>query len=66
MHSKYSGSGSNMFDGAKMTIYMSGPSGVHVLVTDEVLINEIEDKTPYALEVQNGKVLMKLIKKLEN
>ncbi|KAL9916366.1 upstream-binding protein 1 isoform X3 [Glossina fuscipes] len=63
MHSKYSGSGSNIFNDVnnKTFIYISGPSGVHVAVTDEVLNNEIKDGSLYGLEVQNGKVLMKLI-----
>ncbi|XP_012157720.1 transcription factor CP2-like protein 1 isoform X2 [Ceratitis capitata] len=66
MHSKYSGSGSNIFnDSSKNFIYLAGPSGVHVNVTDEVLNNEIKDGSLYALEVQNGKVVMKLINKNE-
>lgn len=66
MHSKYSGSGSNIFnDSSKNFIYLAGPSGVHVNVTDEVLNNEVKDGSLYALEVQNGKVVMKLINKNE-
>lgn len=63
MHSKYSGSGSNIFNDVnnKTFIHISGPSGVHVAVTDEVLNNEIKDGSLYSLEVQNGKVLMKLV-----
>jgi len=67
MHSKYSGSGSNIFtDVNKSFIYISGPSGVHVTVTDEVLNNEIKDGSLYALEVQNGKIVMKMINKNDN
>lgn len=67
MHSKYSGSGSNIFnDSSKNFIFFAGPSGVHVNVTDEVLNNEIKDGSLYALEVQSGKVVMKLINKNDN
>ncbi|XP_037942298.1 upstream-binding protein 1-like isoform X2 [Teleopsis dalmanni] len=67
MHSKYSGSGSNIFNDAnKNFIYVVGPSGIHVTVTDEVLNNEINDGSLYALEVQSGKVVMKFINKNEN
>ncbi|XP_036231832.1 upstream-binding protein 1 isoform X5 [Bactrocera oleae] len=67
MHSKYSGSGSNIFnDSTKNFIFLAGPSGVHVNVTDEVLNNEVRDGSLYALEVQNGKVVMKLINKNDN
>lgn len=67
MHSKYSGSGSNIFnDSTKNLIFLAGPSGVHVNVTDEVLNNEVKDGSLYALEVQNGKVVFKLISKNDN
>lgn len=68
MHSKYSGSGSNIYNDVnnKSLIYVSGPAGIHVAVTDEVLNNEIRDGSLYGLEVQNGKVIMKLINKNEN
>lgn len=68
MHSKYSGSGSNIFNDVnnKCLIYVTGPAGIHVAITDEVLNNEIRDGSLYALEVQNGKVIMKLINKNEN
>ncbi|XP_039954100.1 putative uncharacterized protein DDB_G0282133 [Bactrocera tryoni] len=67
IHSKYSGSGSNIFnDSTKNFIFLAGPSGVHVNVTDEVLNNEVRDGSLYALEVQNGKVVMKLINKNDN
>ncbi|XP_046812092.1 upstream-binding protein 1-like [Lucilia cuprina] len=68
MHSKYSGSGSNIFNDVnnKSLIYVTGPAGIHVAVTDEVLNNEIRDGSLYGLEVQNGKVIMKLINKNEN
>ncbi|KAH8299788.1 hypothetical protein KR044_005947 [Drosophila immigrans] len=67
MHSKYSGSGSNIFNEVnKSCVYISGPSGVHVSVTDEVLNNEIKDGSLYALDVQAGKVVLKLINKQDN
>ncbi|XP_070069309.1 upstream-binding protein 1 isoform X2 [Drosophila takahashii] len=67
MHSKYSGSGSNIFNDAnKSCVYISGPSGILVTVTDEVLNNEIKDGSLYALEVQAGKVILKLINKQDN
>lgn len=68
MHSKYSGSGSNIFNDVtnKSSVYMSGPSGVHVSVSDEVLNNEIKDGSLYALDVQSGKVILKLINKQDN
>lgn len=68
MHSKYSGSGSNIFNDVnnKSLVYVTGPSGIHVAVTDEVLNNEVKDGSLYGLEVQNGKVIMKLINKNEN
>ncbi|XP_017466287.1 PREDICTED: transcription factor CP2-like protein 1, partial [Rhagoletis zephyria] len=67
MHSKYSGSGSNIFsDSSKNFIFLAGPSGVHVNVTDEVLNNEVKDGSLYTLEVQNGQVVMKLINKNDN
>ncbi|KAH8400763.1 hypothetical protein KR009_000775 [Drosophila setifemur] len=64
MQSKYSGSGSNIFNDAnKSCVYISGPSGILVSVTDEVLNNEIKDGSLYALDVQAGKVILKLINK---
>ncbi|XP_034122289.1 hybrid signal transduction histidine kinase A isoform X5 [Drosophila guanche] len=67
MHSKYSGSGSNIFNEAnKSCVYISGPSGILVSVTDEVLNNEIKDGSLYALDVQGGKVILKLINKQDN
>lgn len=68
MHSKYSGSGSNIFNDVtnKSAVYMTGPSGVHVSVSDEVLNNEIKDGSLYALDVQSGKVILKLINKQDN
>ncbi|KPU75956.1 uncharacterized protein Dana_GF12780, isoform B [Drosophila ananassae] len=67
MHSKYSGSGSNIFNEAnKSCVYISGPSGILVSVTDEVLNNEVKDGSLYALEVQAGKVILKLIHKQDN
>ncbi|XP_075168076.1 transcription factor CP2 like gemini isoform X2 [Haematobia irritans] len=68
MHSKYSGSGSSIYNdvNSKSLIYITGPSGIHVAITDEVLTNEIKDGSLYGLEVQNGKVIMKLMNKNEN
>ncbi|XP_034479224.1 upstream-binding protein 1 isoform X2 [Drosophila innubila] len=67
MHSKYSGSGSNIFNEVnKSCVFISGPSGILVSVTDEVLNNEIKDGSLYALDVQAGKVVLKLINKQDN
>lgn len=68
MNSKYSGSGSSIYNDVnnKSLIYITGPSGIHVAITDEVLTNEIKDGSLYSLEVQNGKVVMKLMNKNEN
>lgn len=68
MHSKYSGSGSNIFNDVnnKSCVYILGPSGVHVSVSDEVLNNEIKDRSFYALDVQGGKVILKSINKQDN
>ncbi|KAL7737667.1 hypothetical protein ACLKA6_006071 [Drosophila palustris] len=67
LHSKYSGSGSNIFNEVnKSCVYISGPSGIHVSVTDEVLNNEIKDGSLYALDVQAGKVVLKLMNKQDN
>ncbi|XP_032586564.1 upstream-binding protein 1 isoform X1 [Drosophila mojavensis] len=67
MHSKYSGSGSNIFNEAnKSSVYISGPSGILVSVSDEVLNNEVKDGSLYALDVQGGKVILKLINKQDN
>ncbi|XP_030388317.1 upstream-binding protein 1 [Scaptodrosophila lebanonensis] len=67
MHSKYSGSGSNIFSEVnKCCVYLSGPGGVHVTITDEVLNNEVRDSSLYAMDAQGGKVILKLINKQEN
>jgi len=67
LHSKYSGSGSNIYnDVSKSFIYLLGPGGVHICVTDEVLNNEIKEGSLYGLEVQNGKVIMKFLNKSDN
>ncbi|EDW02030.1 GH21767 [Drosophila grimshawi] len=67
MHSKYSGSGSNIFNEVnKSCVYISGPSGILVSVTDEVLNNEIKDGSLYSLDVQGGKVVLKFINKQDN
>lgn len=64
LQSKYSGSGSNLYDATKVNVYINGPAGIHVFVTDEVLGN-IKDESLFALEVQNNKVLMKIVYKNE-
>lgn len=65
MQSKYSESGSNLYDASKITIYINGPSGIHVLMSDEVLAN-IKDESLFLIEIQNnGKVIMKPIYKNE-
>ncbi|KAM7344722.1 transcription factor CP2 like gemini [Cochliomyia hominivorax] len=67
IQSKYSGSGSNIYNevNSKSLVYVTGPAGIHVAVTDEVLNNEIRDGSLYGLEVQNGKIIMKLKNKNE-
>ncbi|XP_031632495.1 transcription factor CP2-like protein 1 isoform X2 [Contarinia nasturtii] len=64
LHSKYSGSGSNLCDSTKFSVYINGPAGIHVYVTDEVLSN-IKDESLFTLEVQNNKVVMKIVYKNE-
>ncbi|XP_055373957.1 transcription factor CP2 isoform X2 [Condylostylus longicornis] len=67
MISKYSGSGSNIYnDTSKLFIFTTGPSGIHVMITDEVLNNAIKDESLFTLEAQNGKILMKNIIKSDN
>lgn len=64
LQSKYSGSASNSCDSTKFSAYINGPAGIHVFVTDEVLSN-IKDESLFTLEVQNNKVLMKIVYKNE-
>lgn len=64
LQSKYSASGSNLYESSKLSIYINGPNGVHVLVNDEVL-NNIKDESLFTLDYQNGKVLMKAVYKNE-
>lgn len=64
LQSKYSGSASNLCDSTKFSVYINGPAGIHVFVTDEVLGN-IKDESLFTLEVQNNKVLMKIVYKNE-
>jgi transcription factor CP2 and related proteins len=64
LQSKYSGSGSNIYDASKATLYIDGPAGILVLVSDEVLSN-IKDDSLFAIEYQNGKILMKTVYKNE-
>lgn len=64
LKSKYSGSGSNLFDSSKLNVYIFGPAGIHVFVTDDVL-NNVKDDSLFALEMQNNKVLMKTVYKNE-
>lgn len=64
LQSKYSGSASNLCDSTKFSVYINGPAGIHVFVTDEVLGN-IKDESLFTLEVQNNKVIMKIVYKNE-
>lgn len=64
LQSKYSGSGSNIYDASKTVVYIDGPSGIHVLVSDEVL-NNVKDDCLFAIECQNGRILMKTVYKNE-
>lgn len=59
-----SSSNSNLNDDSNFKVYVNGPNNVLVLVTDEVL-NNIKDESLFALEVNNGSILMKSIKKSE-
>ena len=56
------GSNSNLNDDSNFKIYINGPNNVLVLVNDEVLAN-IKDESLFALEVNNGSILMKSVKK---
>ncbi|XP_055312073.1 transcription factor CP2-like protein 1 isoform X2 [Sitodiplosis mosellana] len=64
LQSKYSGSASNLCDSTKFSVYINGPAGIHVFVTDEVLSN-IKDESLFTLDVQNNKVIMKIVYKNE-
>lgn len=64
LQSKYSGSASNLCDSTKFSVYINGPAGIHVFVTDEVLSN-IKDESLFQLDVQNNKVIMKIVYKNE-
>lgn len=64
LQSKYSGSGSNIYDATKLNIYINGPAGINVFVTNEVL-NNIKDDSLFSLDIQNNKVLMKAVYKNE-
>lgn len=52
--------------GLKSFLFILGPSGVHVAVTDEVLNNEIQDGSLFTLEVQISKIILKPINKNTN
>lgn len=56
--------GTNLNDASKLLVYINGPSGIHVLVSDEV-VNNIKDESLFLLKMQNGKVLMKAVYKNE-
>lgn len=64
LQSKYSGSGSNIYDASKISIFIDGPAGIHVLVSDE-LLNNIKDDSLFAVECQHGRILMKSVYKNE-
>lgn len=55
-------SNSNLNDESNFKVFVYGPNNVLVTVTDEVL-NNFKDESLYALEVNNGSILMKSIKK---
>lgn len=55
-------SNSNLNDESNFKVFVYGPNNVLVTVTDEVL-NNFKDESLYALEVNNGMILMKSIKK---
>jgi transcription factor CP2-like protein len=59
-----SSSNSNLNDESNFKVFIYGPNNVLVSVTDEVL-NNIKDESLFALEVNNGSILMKSIKKSE-
>lgn len=56
--------GNNNFDASKMSVYVNGPGGINVLLTDEVLHNIKEDSL-FSLDVQGSKILMKAVYKCE-
>lgn len=56
------GSNSNLNDESNFKVFVNGPNNVLVAMTDEVL-NNFKDESLYALEVNNGSILMKSIKK---
>lgn len=65
LQSKYSGSASNLCDSTKFSVYINGPAGIHVFVTDEVLQN-FKDESLFTIELmQNNKIVMKLVYKNE-
>lgn len=66
LQSKYSGSGTNICETSKLKIFMNGPYGIHILLTDEVLSN-VKDESLYAIDIiQDGSILMKVIPKTDN
>lgn len=63
--SKFSGNNTHTsYDAGKLSVYVHGPAGIHVLVTDEVL-NNIKDDSLFVLDIKNAKVLMKAVYKNE-
>lgn len=65
LQSKYSGSVSNICDSTKFSVYIIGPAGIHVFVTNEVLSN-IKDESLFTLEiVGNNKIILKVVYKNE-
>lgn len=61
--SRMNGSNPNLNDDSNFKIYVNGPNGVLVLVTDEVLLN-FKDESLFALDVNaSGSVLMKSVSK---
>ena len=62
LKSKYSGSSTNIYEAYQLSVYVNGPAGILVLLTDEVL-NNVKDESLFSLELQNGKILMKAVNK---
>lgn len=59
--------GGVVVDPARLAVYVNGPAGIQVLVTDEVL-NNIKDDALFAVEFQPGgaALLMKAVYKNES
>ncbi|XP_063699434.1 transcription factor CP2 isoform X2 [Culicoides brevitarsis] len=58
LQTKYSDSNNSLVDAVKMNLFMIGPANVQVMLTDEVLSN-VKNDSLFAVESQNGKILMR-------